>query len=131
LAEDVLREVLANLLDNAVRHAKSSIEVALTRTADQVLVTVADDGPGVPAEEAERVFERFMSHDGGLGLGLALSRAAARAVGGELRWEPGCFVLRLPAYDELGRAGRRPARARRLQPASRPAAVVRARHGTS
>jgi signal transduction histidine kinase len=71
--------VLRNLLDNAVRHAKSRIEITVAARGDQVVLTVGDDGPGIPAADRIRVFDRFVRIDadrsrdgGGTGLGLAI-----------------------------------------------------------
>lgn len=91
------QEILTNLGDNARRHATSSIAFYLSAEEGQVLVRVADDGPGVPDEARERVFERFVSLDsrGGSGLGLPIARGLARAMDGELRYADG-FVLTLP-----------------------------------
>jgi two-component system, OmpR family, sensor kinase len=98
LDEDGLREAVANLLDNARRHARSRIEVAVAPTSTALVLRVVDDGPGVPPGEEERVFERFVSLDdrGGAGLGLSIARATARAQGGDLRVAGGGFELRLP-----------------------------------
>jgi signal transduction histidine kinase len=99
-----LSRVLTNLMDNAARHTSSKIEVALT--ADGVL-TVTDDGPGIPEQDRERVFNRFTRLDsgrsrdeGGTGLGLAIVRETVRAHGGTVTLEdaaPGLrAVVRLP-----------------------------------
>ncbi|MBV8789267.1 MAG: GHKL domain-containing protein, partial [Mycobacterium sp.] len=71
--------VLRNLLDNAVRHAKSTIEIAVRQRNTSAVLTVADDGPGILAEDRTRVFDRFVRLDadrsrdgGGNGLGLAI-----------------------------------------------------------
>lgn len=95
-------EILSNLGDNARRHARSTITFGVLVEGGRVLVGVADDGPGVPAEARERVFERFVSLDnrGGSGLGLPIARGLARAMGGDLSYDDG-FVLALP----LGTAG--------------------------
>jgi heavy metal sensor kinase len=90
---DLLRRVLDNLLDNAVRHtpANGAVEVAAEPDGDGWRVDVHDDGPGVPAEAQPLLFRRFARLDGyrdrtngGAGLGLALSRAIAEAHGGTL-----------------------------------------------
>lgn len=97
--EHAVRDVVANLLDNARRHAASRIEVAVaTDGADHAEVRVSDDGPGVPDADVERVFHRFTSLDGrgGSGLGLPIGRAIAQSHGGSLTYEAGSFVLRLP-----------------------------------
>ena len=97
-----VREILANLLDNARRHAHSQIEVVLDAVDDSVEVRVADDGPGVAADMVERIFQRFVTLDGlgGSGLGLAIARDLARAHGGDLGYQEGAFVLRLPVDEK-------------------------------
>lgn len=93
-----IREAVANLLDNARRYAAARIEVDLTVTDSHLVLRVADDGPGVAEADRERVFERFVTLDdrGGSGLGLPIARGVARAHGGDLTYEQGGFVLRLP-----------------------------------
>jgi signal transduction histidine kinase len=87
-----LRRVLRNLGDNAARHARDRIVFGLTERAGNVVLTVSDDGPGIPAAERERVFERFVRladarsrDDGGSGLGLAIVTELVRAHGGSVR----------------------------------------------
>jgi two-component system, OmpR family, sensor kinase len=85
---DRLTQILANLLDNA-RHATGDtgrIEVLLRQTPDQVQVVVQDNGPGVPPEDRERIFQRLVhgERSRGSGLGLPIARGFARAHGGEL-----------------------------------------------
>ncbi|OKK06575.1 histidine kinase [Streptomyces sp. CB03234] len=104
-----LTRVLGNLLDNAQRHAEASVAVTVRREGRHVVLTVADDGAGVPEPERERIFERFVRLDdarsrdaGGAGLGLAIARDVAVRHGGTLTVgraaEGGAlFVLRLPA----------------------------------
>ncbi|WP_310376246.1 sensor histidine kinase [Catenuloplanes atrovinosus] len=82
---DALRRAVANLLDNAGRHARSTVALALAREGDHHLITVTDDGPGIPAADRERVFDRFTRLDdarardaGGSGLGLAIVREVVR-----------------------------------------------------
>ncbi|MEU1873560.1 ATP-binding protein [Streptomyces sp. NPDC019793] len=103
-----LGRVLANLLDNAQRHARSAVEVSVRRDGDAVVVAVADDGDGVPAADRERIFERFVRldaarsrDDGGAGLGLAIARDVAVRHGGTLTVHDApaggaLFELRLP-----------------------------------
>ncbi|MGQ4600033.1 ATP-binding protein [Nocardia sp. R6R-6] len=105
-----VRQILANLLNNAVTHTApdASVTVRLTPAADHVLLEVADTGPGLPPEEAERVFERFYRTDtsrtrssGGTGLGLSIVQALVIAHGGEvgIRSTPDdgtTFTVRLP-----------------------------------
>jgi signal transduction histidine kinase len=107
-----LHQVVANLLDNAVRHSPPEGRVWLSAhaaTAGRTTILVADEGPGIPAEEIERVFERFhrtdaarATRDGGTGLGLAIARWIVDAHGGVIRAEPrephGCrMVVEIPA----------------------------------
>ncbi len=83
----VLDRVVDELVGNALRYANDKVEVRLTRTAGQVELTVADDGPGIAAQEREKLFERFArgsdAQPGGSGLGLALVRECGRAAGGD------------------------------------------------
>ena len=88
---DELRRVLANLIDNAVRHASSSVVLAVRAEGGGAVLTVVDDGPGIPADERERVFERFARLDdardrdaGGTGLGLAIVRELLRRSDGSI-----------------------------------------------
>ncbi|MEU8731826.1 HAMP domain-containing sensor histidine kinase [Streptomyces tendae] len=110
-----LGRVLANLLDNAQRHARSAVEVSVRRDGDEVVAAVADDGDGVPAADRERIFERFVRldaarsrDDGGAGLGLAIARDVAVRHGGTLTVHDApaggaLFELRLPG-DRAGTA---------------------------
>ena len=88
-----LHQALAALVDNAVRHTPddATIRVAATRTAEHVELAVTDTGPGLTAEEAAAVFDRFSRGDrsrarttGGSGLGLSIARAIVQAHGGEI-----------------------------------------------
>jgi signal transduction histidine kinase len=86
---DGLRRILANLLDNAVRHASTGVTVTADRAGDAARLTVTDDGPGIPEADRDRVFDRFTRldaararDDGGTGLGLAIVRDLVRAHGG-------------------------------------------------
>ena len=92
-----IRQVLDNLLSNAVRHTPpgTNVSVEIAAEDDQVRLTVADDGPGMEPETAERVFERFfrsaeVAHPGS-GLGLAIVAAIVKAHGGtvQVASEPG------------------------------------------
>jgi signal transduction histidine kinase len=89
-AEALLR-VLTNLLDNATRHGRTQVTLAAARRNGSVRVDVADDGPGFPPEDLERVFDPLFRSDraragstGGTGLGLAIARRLARAHGGDV-----------------------------------------------
>ena len=92
------REILSNLGDNALRHARTSITVVVDGRGDELLLRVEDDGPGVAVDQQRLVFERFVSLDagGGSGLGLPIARAHARALGGDLAYDAG-FVVSVPA----------------------------------
>ena len=86
-----LQRVLANLVDNAVRHAGSRVALAVRAEGGRAVLTVVDDGPGIPAGERERVFERFTRLDdardrdaGGTGLGLAIVRELLRRSDGSI-----------------------------------------------
>ena len=81
-----LSRVLRNLLENAALHAVSRIDVAVASGGGDAVVSVADDGPGIPAADRERVFDRFVRLDqdrsrsgGGAGLGLAIVREIVAA----------------------------------------------------
>ncbi|MBU6531879.1 sensor histidine kinase [Streptomyces sp. NPDC057245] len=104
---DDFERLLRNLIDNAARHAAHRIQITVRNEDDRVVLTVHDDGPGVPTEDAERVFERFVRLDdarsrdqGGTGLGLAIARDLAHRHGGTLTLAPrtlgACFELHLP-----------------------------------
>ena len=107
-ARGQVERLLTNLLDNAQRHARAQVSVAVRRDGPHAVVEVADDGDGVPPADRERVFERFVRldeararDDGGAGLGLAIARDVAVRHGGTLtvRDAPAggaLFELRLP-----------------------------------
>ncbi|MFV8050344.1 sensor histidine kinase [Mycobacterium sp. 48b] len=110
-----LHQVLANLLANARTHTPpgTSVTVALNTAPDAVLITVADDGPGIPPTLLPDVFERFARGDssrsrreGSTGLGLAIVAAVVKAHGGtiEVTSTPGSteFVVRLPGSSSQG-----------------------------
>jgi signal transduction histidine kinase len=105
--EDLAR-VVRNLLENAVRYARSQVAVSLGVEDGWAVLTVADDGPGIPPGERERVFERFARLDsgrsrqmGGTGLGLAIAREVVVDHHGTITvddWRGGTrLVVRLPA----------------------------------
>lgn len=102
-----VREILGNLLDNARRHAQGRVELIVAGAGAHVEVRVRDDGPGLPEGMVERAFDRFVSLDGmrGSGLGLPIARGLAEAHGGELTYEDGAFVLRLPAKPDSAASG--------------------------
>lgn len=104
-----LSRVLRNLGDNAARHAHGAIAFGLAGRDDQVVLTIEDDGPGIPAADRERVFGRFVRldtararDDGGSGLGLAIVAELVRAHGGKVSVDSGDLggarvEIRLPA----------------------------------
>ena len=108
---DRLRQALDNLLDNALRYAPagSAVTLTATREGDRCAVQVRDSGPGLSDEDQTRIFDRFYRADesrarqsGGLGLGLAITKAIAEAHGGRVQVQsvPGAgaaFTLILPA----------------------------------
>jgi signal transduction histidine kinase len=86
-----IRRAVRNLVDNAVAYASSGVELAVVTTGHEVVLDVLDDGPGVPVEERERIFDRFHRGDrsrsagvSGSGLGLSIARTAAERAGGRL-----------------------------------------------
>ena len=101
-----LRRVVRNLLDNAVTHARSRVQLCLAVVDREVVLDVVDDGPGVPPGEEELVFERFHRGDPartrgpGTGLGLAIARSLTERAGGSLVLVPSAsgahFQVRLP-----------------------------------
>jgi signal transduction histidine kinase len=98
-----------NLVDNAVRYARSSVVVSARRDGAWAELSVTDDGPGIPSADRERAFGRFTRLDdarsrdgaeaGGAGLGLAIVRATAQAYGGSAHLEA------TPAADGAERSG--------------------------
>jgi two-component system osmolarity sensor histidine kinase EnvZ len=84
LRADAVRRAITNLVDNARRHARHVV-LAAAAQGRSVLVTVDDDGPGIPAAKRESVFRPFESgSSGGTGLGLTIARDIVRAHGGEI-----------------------------------------------
>ena len=103
----LLQRAVRNLLDNAAEHGAGRVSLTLTEDGDAAELTVDDDGPGIPAEERERVFERFVRLDeardraGGTGLGLAIVAAVIEAHRGSVHIETGPaggtrVVVRIP-----------------------------------
>ncbi len=111
-----LAQIVANLIENALKYAATQVDVYAAPQADgQVAVVVGDDGPGIPPEQAARVFERLYTvretpgRAVGTGLGLAIVRELAAAMGGSARAEsvPGGgtrFVVALPVHPRVASA---------------------------
>jgi len=95
---DALAEAVANLLDNAHRHAHSRVLVAVRENGGQAEIVVHDDGPGLSSGSVTSAFSRFVSLDGhgGTGLGLPIAQGIAGAHGGTLDYDDGSFFLRVP-----------------------------------
>jgi two-component system, OmpR family, sensor kinase len=103
---ELLERLLQPLVDNACRYAASAVTIAVRRVPDAVVFEVADDGPGVQADERERIFEPAVRGSAGTalregtGLGLALARRLARAAGGSVealeRPDGARFEVRVP-----------------------------------
>ena len=90
LRASAFKRCLTNLVDNAGRYAEHT-EIRLTKSGDIVEIIVDDDGPGIPEEEREEVFQPFVRLDrsrnfdtGGTGLGLSIARDVVRSHGGEI-----------------------------------------------
>ena len=107
--EPLLRQMVMNLLDNGIRHTPAGgvVVARLEATNGGIEITVDDSGSGVPEQDRERIFERFVRLDpargptGGAGLGLPIARCIAEAHGGTLVLDRSgaggsAFVVRLP-----------------------------------
>jgi heavy metal sensor kinase len=106
----VLREAITNVIDNAIKYSPMAASIALSVRTDgrDAVVEVADQGPGIPAEHRERIFDRFFRVDtarsrdaGGTGLGLAIAKWAVELNGGSIRVDAGAtggsvFRISLP-----------------------------------
>jgi signal transduction histidine kinase len=106
-----LHEAIANLVDNALKYgAGSPVRVTVQHEPGTVAVRVADGGPGIPAADREKIFERFYRSAvqqtvEGSGLGLAIAKRAAARAGGELTLErtgsgETVFAIRVPLHVE-------------------------------
>ncbi|GLV50319.1 two-component sensor histidine kinase [Thermobispora bispora] len=112
-----LTRMLANLLDNAERHAASVVRVRVARSGDEAVLSVYNDGKPIPEADRERLFEPFYRTDparsrtnGGTGLGLAIAREVVQAHGGTIRVEDtggagALFVARLPLAEHRDEPG--------------------------
>jgi two-component system, OmpR family, sensor kinase len=121
---DELHRMIRNLLENAVRHTpdRTTIELTARRDADEALLEVLDDGPGIPAGIEEQVFDRFVRGEGpadtigggGSGLGLAIVRAVAQSHGGSVEaggstYGGARFSIRLPLEPASEKSAEEPA----------------------
>ncbi len=111
---DLLFQALANIIENAIKYTPrdGQITVSLTHRANEAVITIADNGPGIPVEEREKVFRRFYRLDrsrttAGNGLGLSMVSAVVIMHGGEIQLmenDPGLrTVMRLPLRDDTAR----------------------------
>jgi len=111
-----IEQVVTNLLTNALKYAAGTpVEIDLSGTEQDVIISVADEGPGIPESEKERIFLRFeraapMRNFGGLGLGLYVARQITEAHGGEIslasdRPRGAQFLIRLPRAHLPGSTG--------------------------
>ena len=103
-----LGRAVRNVIENAVRHASGRVVVTLSTEADRAVLRVADDGPGIPLDRVDEVFERFARLDaarsgdaGGTGLGLAIARDVVERHGGTIAVDAdhgsgACLVITLP-----------------------------------
>jgi two-component system, OmpR family, sensor histidine kinase KdpD len=109
---EILRRVLSNLIDNALKHGAAPVRVVLGRSGDDVEFAVIDHGPGIPPADCERIFERFTRLDStgsrpGIGLGLPIVRELLSACGGRIWVEApaeggAAFRVALPAHLPSG-----------------------------
>ncbi len=111
----LMEQVFFNLIDNACKYAPAgtTIKVWAIHTPDHIAIEVADQGPGIPQDDREKVFDMFYrvgqsdSQAAGTGLGLAICRGIVEAHGGSIHAEPGlhgagtCIVIHLPLPPEL------------------------------
>jgi signal transduction histidine kinase len=110
---DLLFDAISNLVDNAIKHGRAGglASIRLDQAGGEAILSVSDDGPGIPPEEFERVFKRFYRLERsrstpGNGLGLSLVAAVVRLHGASIRMvdnAPGLRVeLRFPCLDSVG-----------------------------
>jgi signal transduction histidine kinase len=136
---DRVRQILVNLLMNAVKYTPSGGKITLECSADKdhVLASVSDTGPGIPSAKLEGIFEPFKqlteglaNHQGGVGLGLTISRDLAHAMGGDLTVESTVgvgsrFTLILPTREAARRAAKGQGNSKPAAAAKRPDRALR------
>ena len=112
-APKLLSSVVYNLCDNAIKYNKKGGEVKITvkKENGNAVITVSDTGVGIPADQTERIFERFYRVDksrskevGGTGLGLSIVKHAVKLHGGDVKAESEqgkgtCITVTLPCFD--------------------------------
>jgi heavy metal sensor kinase len=111
--QTLLKQALLNLLDNAIKYSPDNSYIVVRLKSDyrySIIIQVIDQGPGIPAEHQEKIFERFYRVDkgraremGGAGLGLAIAKWAVNALGGKIRVESqtgkgSIFTIVLPGH---------------------------------
>ena len=115
---DLLKQLLLNVVDNAIKYSPSGGDVVLSLhyNDNKVEIVVGDSGPGIPPEQIDKIFDRFYRVDGtqsrtigGTGIGLAISKWIAQAHGGDIRVESSVgegsrFIVTLPLSPEKARA---------------------------
>ncbi len=114
---DKFRQILINLISNALKYRRSLVRVSISGE-DDLFVSVEDDGPGIPLGKEEAIFERFFEFDKkkraeipGLGLGLIGVKVLVEAMGGEIRFvslkDTGtCFTIRIPILPPASEEGK-------------------------
>ncbi|MBI5163457.1 MAG: sensor histidine kinase KdpD [Magnetospirillum sp.] len=116
----LMEQVFFNLLDNACKYAppNTPVKVWALRTPERISIEVADQGPGIPPEDRDKVFDMFYriqsgdSQIAGTGLGLAICRGIVEAHGGTIKAEPGlhgtgtCIIIHLPLPPDLDLCGK-------------------------
>ena len=99
----LMEAVLNNLVSNAIRYASSRVAVSVERTADQVTISVKDDGSGINENDLPHLFQpMYKGKKGNLGMGLPVAKEAADYMGGSIRAENSpdggaVFIVALPA----------------------------------
>lgn len=120
----VVREAITNVIDNAIKYGprESTVDIRVQESPDGAVLEVADEGPGIPAEHRDRVFDRFFRIDearsrdqGGTGLGLAIAKWAVEIHGGRISVcqrpaEGSVFRIVLPPASDASKVHQEPAR---------------------